>query len=319
MSILIKKIQNVASSNNLWERGSKIVIGVSGGPDSVCLLTIMAEIKEKCKFEIQIGHVNYGLRGKESKKDEELVKKLAEKYEIGLSILKLEKIKNFSEENMRNIRYDFLENVRKELDYDFIAVAHNQDDQVETFLMRIIRGAGLQGLSGMKYRTGKIIRPLLEVSREEIIGYLKKGKIKYRLDKTNKENLFLRNRIRNKLIPYLEKKFNPNIKGTIFDATLNISEDLSFISEYSEKLSKSKKNIKVSEIINVHPAIQRRLILAEIEKVKGNLKNIESSHIKEILKIIRSKKNKNQVFLFQGLKLVRKGDKLYLIKITNKQ
>ena len=237
MKNLIKKIQNNASLNGLWERDSKIVVGVSGGPDSACLLDILAEIKEKSEMEIHIAHVNYGLRGKDSDRDEKIVEKLAEKHQLGLSVLKVEKLhkKEVTEEYLRKIRYDFFEKVRGELDYDLISVAHNSDDQVETFLLHLIRGAGIQGLSGMKYKNKNIIRPLLEVSRKEITEYLKKNDLDYRIDKTNRTDIFFRNKVRNKLIPYIENNFNPNIKKTILDTTLNISEDMSLISELSEK------------------------------------------------------------------------------------
>lgn len=320
MKNLIKKIQDVVSLNNLWERNSKIVIGVSGGPDSVCLLDVLVKIKEKLSLELHIVHVNYGLRGKSSEKDEELVQNLAQKYQIGLSVLGVEKLKKseIAEEKLRNIRYDFFEKVRKELGFDWIAVAHNRDDQVETFLMRVIRGSGLKGLSCMKYKNGKIIRPLLGISRREILEYLKGNKLKSREDKTNKENLFFRNKIRNKLIPYLENNFNPNIKKTIFDATLNIEEDLSLISGLLDAKLVENSDFRVSKICKIHPALQKRIILRKIIDIKGNSKDIESSHIREIMKIIKSKKGKNQIFLFQGLKLIRKGDRLNLLKISNK-
>jgi tRNA(Ile)-lysidine synthase len=284
-------------------------------------LDILNGLKEKYELELHLAHVNYSLRGKDSDKDEDFVKELAQKYQLGLSVLVLEKLKKneISEENLRNIRYDFFEKIRKEWGYDFIAVAHNRDDQVETFLMHLLRGAGLQGLSGMKYKNDKIIRPLLGVSREEILEYLKKRKLKYRIDKTNKTNKFFRNKIRNKLVPYLENNFNPSIKETIFNSASSISEDLSLISDLSKKYSRGFRNLKASQIIKIHPSLQKRIILREIKNKKGDLKNIKAAHVEEILKIIKSVKSKNQVFLFQGLKLMRKGDKLDLLKIINKQ
>lgn len=316
MKNLIKTIQNAANLNNLWERDSKIVIGISGGPDSVCLLDILIKIKEKSALELHVVHVNYGLRGKDSDRDEEAVEELARKHQLGLSVLKIEKLKKneITEENLRNIRYNFFEEIRKELNYDLIAVAHNQDDQVETFLIHLIRGAGLKGLSGMKYRSNKLVRPLLGIPRKEILEYLKNNKLKYRTDKTNKTEMFFRNKVRNILIPQLEKKFNPNIKKTIFDSTLNIAEDVSLIEKISEKYIDNSGEMKIGQILKLHPALQKRLILKKIEFVKGNLKNVESAHVNEILKIIKSSKGKNQEFSFQGLKLSRKGDKLSLTK-----
>ncbi len=320
MKNLIKKIQNAVSLNNLWRKKTRIVIGVSGGPDSVCLLNVLAKLKEKYDLEIHIAHINYKLRGEDSMKDEDLVQELAEKYQVNLSVLNVGKLKKneTNEDNLRKIRYDFFEKVRKELEFNCISVAHNQDDQVETFLMRIIRGAGLQGLSGMKYKNDKIIRPLLGISRKEIVDYLKNNKLKYREDKTNKEDVFFRNKVRNKLIPYLEKNFNPNIKRTIFDSVLNISEDFSLVSGLSKNIFIKNKDLKISEISKLHPALQKRVILEKINDVKGSLKDIKSSHVREIMKIVKSEKGKSQTFLFQGLKLTRKGDKLNLLKITNK-
>jgi tRNA(Ile)-lysidine synthase len=316
MKNLIKKIQNSASLNNLWEKDSKIVVGVSGGPDSVCLLDILVKISRKYEIELHIAHINYGLRGKDSDRDEKIVEESAGKYELSLSVLKVEKLKkeNINEENLRNTRYDFFEKVRKELGFDLIAVAHNQDDQVETFFLHLLRGSGLNGLSGMKYKNGKIIRPLLEVSREEILEYLGENKLKYGTDRTNKTNVFFRNKIRNKLIPNLEKNFNPNIKKTIADSMLSIADDLDLISEITNKYSNSNKELKVSEISKLHPALQKRIIIEMIKKRKGDLNNIESAHIDEVIKIIKSVKSKNQKFSFQGLKLTRKGDRLNLVK-----
>lgn len=319
MKNLVKKIQNNVSLQSLWKRNSKVIVGVSGGPDSVCLLDVLVKIKEKSEMDLHVVHVNYGLRGKDSEKDQELVQELAQKNELGLSVLKVEKLKKINEEKLRNIRYDFFEKVRMELNFDLIAVAHNQDDQVETFFLHLLRGTGLSGLSGMKFKNEKIVRPLLDVSKKDILKYLRENKLKYRVDKTNKEDVFLRNKIRNKLIPYLEKDFNLNIRKTIFDATIVAGEDMSFISDFSKKIFSKNRNIKASEIQKLHPAIQNRVILEKIKEVKGDLRNIESAHIEEILKIAKSAKSKNQNFSFQGLKIERKGDKLDLLKINIKQ
>jgi tRNA(Ile)-lysidine synthase len=316
MKSLIKKIKNDASLNDLWSNNSKIIIGVSGGPDSVCLLDILAKIKDKSGTELHIAHVNYNLRKNDSEKDEKLVQKLAEKYQICLSVLKSEKIRKneINEENLRKIRYDFFEKIRRELKYDLIAVAHNQDDQVETFFLHLIRGAGLQGLSGMKYKNGKIIRPLLGVSKKEVTEYLKNNKLDFRIDRTNQEDNFFRNKVRNKLIPILQKNFNANIKKTISDSISSIADDLSFISKIASEKFEKIKNLKASEILKLHPALQKRLILEYIKEKKGNLENIESAHVREISKIVKSTKNKSQTFSFQGLKLERKGDRLNLLK-----
>lgn len=305
---LIKKVQNTVFQRGLFARGEKIVVGVSGGPDSVCLLDVLAKIATKSGMRLIIAHVNYGLRGEDSKKDEYFVRKLAEKYGIRSSVFEAKSKGKISENVLRETRYEFFEKVRKKNKFGLIAVAHNTDDQVETFLMRIIRGAGLQGLSAMKYKNGKIIRPLLDVSRKEILEYLKKNDLKFREDKTNLQNLFFRNKVRNELIPYLEKNFNPNIRRTIFRSIDNIAEDYSLIAGLAEQELKTMKQLSVKKILNLHPALQREILRNFLGK--EDIRDIEASHINEIIKAISSIKGKNQTLVLNGLKIVRKGDKL---------
>jgi len=317
MNKLIKKIQNTAHQHDLWKKGSRIVIGVSGGPDSVCLLDILAQLRPKCDMKLIIAHINYGLRGKDSQRDEEFVRKLAERYNLKIfSIKPIIRIKN-SENEMRNIRYEFFERVRAKNKFDYIAVGHNMEDQVETFIMRIIRGSGLKGLSAMQYKSGKIIRPLLGTPRAEILRYLKNKKLNYRIDKTNKENYFFRNRVRNKLIPYLERNFNPNIKKTIFEATGSIAEDNSLIQELSDKVYGNEAALSVRKILKLPPALQGRVLLRFINNKIIDGKNVEATHVSEILKAIKSTKGKNQIVLFKGLKMTRKGDKVIIEKLTH--
>ena len=317
MNKLIKKIQNTAHQHDLWKKGSRIVIGVSGGPDSVCLLDILAQLRPKCDMKLIIAHINYGLRGKDSQRDEEFVRKLAERYNLKIfSIKPIIRIKN-SENEMRNIRYEFFERVRAKNKFDYIAVGHNMEDQVETFIMRIIRGSGLKGLSAMQYKSGKIIRPLLGTPRAEILRYLKNKNLNYRIDKTNKENYFFRNRVRNKLIPYLERNFNPNIKKTIFEATGSIAEDNSLIQELSDKVYGNEAALSVRKILKLPPALQGRVLLRFINNKIIDGKNVEATHVSEILKAIKSTKGKNQIVLFKGLKMTRKGDKVIIEKLTH--
>lgn len=312
MSNLIKKVQNTCFKQSLLKKGDKIILAVSGGPDSVCLLDLFSKLEKKYALKLIVAHVNYGLRGRDSELDEKFVQDLAKKYNLKIFVKKVlfKNKKNISENYLRNIRYNFFENLKKKSNFDSIAIAHNLDDQAETFLMRIIRGSGLQGLSAMQFKNKSLIRPLLENTRDEILKYLKENKLKYRIDKTNFENNYFRNKIRNLLIPFLEKEFNPNIKEIIFKSARSISEDYSFMEEIVERKTKKLKELKVSTVARLHPAIQKRIILEFIKKQKGDLKDIESANIEEILKIIKSTKGKNQIVVFQGLKITRSGDKL---------
>lgn len=324
---LAKKFQNTSHQYDLWKRGDKIVVACSGGSDSACLLDIFAKLRQKYDLEFLVAHVNYGLRGKDSEKDEKFVRKLAEKFQVKLEIFhphlalratfsqKREKGKSWPSENeLREIRYNFFEKIRVKNNFDYIAVGHTLDDQAETFLMRIIRGSGLAGMSAMRHKTNLIIRPMLGITKKEILEYLKKNKLKYRTDKTNKEIPYFRNKIRNELVPLLEKKYNSNIKETLYNSSLNIAEDYDLVSVITEESYRKNNNLKISLIKKLHPALQKRIILKAIENVRPNLKDIESAHIGEILKIIKSVKSKRQAVKLQGLKFTRIGDRLFISK-----
>ena len=313
MPNLIKKIQNHIFSNALFERGAKIILGVSGGPDSACLLAIFSKLQKKYSLKLSIAHVNYNLRGKDSKEDEIFVKKLAEEYNLSINIFR-PKIgeKDRSEEKLRNIRYVFFEKLRKKKQFDLIAVAHNADDQAETVLMRLIRGTGLNGLSAMSAKNGKIIRPLLEITRKEISAYLKANKLKYRVDKTNLQSIYLRNKIRNELIPYLEKNFNPRIKQVLSKSAKAFGEDYFIIEREVDRVWNENKILSVKKILEFPIAIQKRILKKALmqKKIGGIYQNFIFSE--EILKALKSVKNKNQIVEYAGLKMTRHNDRIIL-------
>lgn len=320
MANLIKKIQNFAFQNNLWERGSKIVLGVSGGPDSVVLLDIFNHLAKKYDFQLHIAHVNYGLRGKDSQKDEIFVRELGEKYDIAVNVLKPKKAeyKGNLENSLRKIRYDFFEQIRQKLNFDLVAVAHNQDDQAETVLMRIIRGSGLSGLGAMKAKTNGTIRPLLCASRKEILAHIKQKKLVYRVDKSNLDTKFTRNSIRHGLLPYLEKNFNPSIKKTLSEWSAIVADDYDFIDKSAERFAKSVCKNKCMDFsaklfLDLHQSIQRQVLRNILKKMKNSTEDIENQQIEEMIKIIKSSKSKTQKAAIGGLNISKKGDKVEII------
>lgn len=317
MAQLTKTIQNFAFQNNLWEKNSKILLGVSGGSDSACLLDILAKLAPKYDFQLHIAHVNYALRGSDSQKDESFVSNLAKKYNIPLTILKPNK-KDYQgnlENNLRKIRYDFFEKLREQLGFDLIAIAHNQDDQAETVLMRILRGSGLNGLSAMKAKSGKIIRPLLQTSKKDILAYMKQNKLKYQTDKSNFDTKFTRNNIRHKLLPYLEKNFNPAIKTTLSEWSLAVADDYEFIEQNAQGfvglVCKNKcAHFSVQEFLSLKPAIARQALRSIFTKLKESSLDLENGQIEETLKVIKSTKSKSQKANICGLNISKKGDKV---------
>ena len=204
------------NENHFLDPDSKILLGISGGIDSICL----AHLLIKLEYKVVFAHCNFKLRGKESDEDLEFVKNLASDYDIPFYHCSFE-TKEYSNQNKisiqmaaRELRYKWLENLRQKISADYIAIAHNLDDRVETFFINILKGTGIRGTISMKCKNTYTIRPLMFASRADIVDYVKKNKLIYREDSSNFSDKYLRNKIRHKLIPIL-KEINPSINKTI--------------------------------------------------------------------------------------------------------
>lgn len=303
--------------HQLWKHGDSFILGISGGPDSVCLLDIFAFLEKKYDFRIVLTHVNYGLRGKDSDADERFVKELACRYDFPLFILHPNiTAKNNLEERLRDIRYRFFEKIRTETRFQYILTAHHEDDQAETFLLHLFRGSGLRGLSAMRPKNGVLIRPLLDTSRAEIIDYLTARNLSFRTDATNSSDRFLRNKIRNKLLPLLEKEYAPKLRKRLATTASLIAEDLSLLEENSKKNSKKVLLDSHSFSLKSFSRLslpERRLFLNTF--FKGLAGKVSGTWITETEKMLSSAKNKNQTLTFPGLKILRKGDTVLLIQL----
>jgi len=217
-----QKFLKFISQKQLIKENDKILVTLSGGPDSVLLLHLLNKFKKKFTLTLAAVHINHSLRGKDSDNDEKFAVKLCNGLGIKLYIKKID-VKSYAskkkisiEEAARILRYDIFENLLIEINFDKIATGHILDDNAETVLLNLFKGAGFTGLSGIPIRRDKIIRPLLTISKEEILDYLKENKLKFRLDKSNKDNIYERNIIRNNILPIIKKEINPNISGALF-------------------------------------------------------------------------------------------------------
>jgi len=289
----------------MFDKGDKVIVAVSGGPDSISLLYILYSLKEKLNISLAVAHVNHNLRGEESDGDEAYVEEFCNKHGIDYfarqaDIHKIEEEKGISCETAgREVRYEFFSELLKEIKADKIALAHNANDQAETVLMRIMRGTGMEGLVGIKPVRDKIyVRPLINVKREEIERYCVENNLKPRIDKSNMEKIYNRNKIRLELIPYIKENFNKDIVSTINRLSSTINKDNEYLEEIANKkfeefCKKNQHKVIIYEgAFNEPEAIITRIIRIALAKLVGNLYNFEKSHIYDVISIQANSTNK---------------------------
>lgn len=311
--MIIDKVKNTIKQNNLIIKGDRIIVGVSGGPDSTALLYILNSLKEKFGLKLRVAHLDHMLR-KNSAQDAEFVKNLAQKLGIPATIARIN-VKALAgqgsvEEIARNTRLKLFSKVAKSFKAKKIALGHNLDDQAETVLMRLLRGSGLYGLSAMqpkrKINGLTIIRPLLDTRRKDIEKFLKSKKIKSCFDQSNLEDIYLRNRIRNSLLPLLEKHYNQNIRQVLASLAESSAGDYDYLSKAAANLPESgKKALALKRLIKMHPAIRRLLLRNAIARAKGNTRSIGFVHIKELEDLIFNRPPNSIVDLPHGISVRR--------------
>lgn len=268
-----------------------IVVGVSGGVDSVVLFDILANISQKKEFNLIVAHVDHSLR-KESETDMEFVKKLCEKYNVKFYSKKINvkehsnKKKISIEEAARELRYDFMEEVCAKTNSSFLALAHNANDSAETFFINLLRGTGLSGLSGIPQKRPlntqvNIIRPIINLSRADIEEYAKKRNIKWVEDISNKENIYLRNKIRNELLPFIQEKFDRDIISSINKASKLINSADVFI---YHKIKKYVNDVLIEKKTSYVEIDLKKLFLFD-DFIKGEILNLILKNIFEIKNI----------------------------------
>lgn len=316
----MKRVQNTVAQHQLWSKKESFIVAVSGGPDSLCLLDVLYLLSQKYDFILEVAHVNYRLRGADSDLDEALVREQAAQYQLSFSVLHPRKTAPSNlEEKLRDIRYQFFEKLRRQKKATLIAVAHHRDDQAETFLLRLLRGSGMTGLSSMRPKNNYVIRPLIDMSREDILRYLKERKIHHRTDTSNHDQKFLRNKIRHSLIPLLEREYQPTIKKILADTATLLGSDYALF-ERMPALPYQEKNgalvFSAKTLLSLPDALLRQG-LRTLFTTHYQKKSLPKGLIDEILKLLGSTKNKHQILTFHDLKIERKGDTVRLLHLQS--
>ena len=295
---MIERVRQTIKDSMMLNSGDKVIVAVSGGPDSMCLLHILYSLKEELNIELAAAHVNHCLRGEEADADEEYVRKFCnsigvEFYSKRVDIHNYAKERNLSCETAgREVRYDFFNELFHKLKAQKIALAHNANDQAETVLMRIMRGAGMEGLVGIKpVRDNIYIRPIINILRKDIEAYCSENNLGARIDKSNLENIYNRNKVRLELIPYIQDNFNKDIVNTLVRLSQTVSKDNEYLDRMaSERYQLYGNNVGGRVLIRKEAfgepeAILTRILRIALFKLTGTLKNFDKLHIYEIIDI----------------------------------
>ena len=292
---MLKRVEGYVSEWNMLKKEDKVIVGVSGGADSVCLLFMLLELQRKIPFEIIAVHVNHGLRGDAADADEKFVQDICKKHSVTCviyqeNIMNIAKERKLSvEEAGRDVRREVFLQTMQQHGGTKIALAHHMNDNVETFFMNAARGTGLKGLGGIKPIAGVYIRPLLCLERREIEEYLGNKGISYRVDDTNYSDEYMRNRVRNQVIPYMEKELNARVVPHLNETMKQLQEIQCYMEEEAEKYFdicvKKEENgyIVLEESFATVPKVFRPMILKKVlVKVGGREKDLGECHIQSL-------------------------------------
>jgi tRNA(Ile)-lysidine synthase len=319
--MILERIKKTIQEYKLLEKKDRILIAYSGGVDSTGLLNLLLELCEEWSFELFLGHFNHKLRQK-ADEDEQFVRRVAKKYSLPLHVGSKD-VRSYArqkklniEETGRELRYDFLKKTALKIGGAKIATGHTMTDQAETFLMRLMRGSGLRGLGGIfPLVEGMIIRPLIHVEHKDIEAYLKGKGIKFRIDESNLDRRFLRNRIRLDLIPYIQEDFEPEIVSSLGRIASIIREEDGLLEKIAQETTKKavlKKNnrisLEVKPLSSLPRALARRVVRNFISELRGNLREISFGDVESVLGLREGKefplrkdhvlrREKDQIFL----------------------
>ena len=324
-------ILNTIKKYNLIEPNDTIIVAVSGGPDSMCLLDNLIELEQELQIKkIVVAHLNHMIR-EEAKSETVYVQEYCKNKEIDcyvkfVDILKKStELKIGTEECGRRERYAFFDEISEKVGANKIAIAHNLNDNAETVLMHILRGSGISGLGGIKpYREGKFIRPLIKCDRADIENYCEEKNLQPKFDKTNKDNTYTRNRIRNELIPYIQKKFNPNIIETLDRLSELVLDEEDYMQNVTEEafteILIEQENTKIvlglKEFNKLEYVIKTRIIMQTTKILFGTSNGIEKKHVEDIIKLCGNNIGNKFLMSNKYYKISVKGGKVSFEKLS---
>ena len=290
-------ILSAVKHHHMFDPGDRVLVAVSGGPDSIALLHNLHTRSSEFGITLHIAHLNHGIRGEAADLDEQFVREFAESLGLDCTVKRVDvpalksELKAGEEETARIVRYEFLQETANDIGADKIAVGHNADDRAESVLFNIIRGAGIDGLGSIRPVRGNIVRPLIHTTRREIETYISENALPFRVDESNMDIAYSRNRIRHEMLPMLESDYNSEIRA----ALVRLADIASDISDFMNQSSaKSLAGLLYKDawdaglFSELPTALQRQILRSRIEELKGDLKDVSLEQIDRVIEALRT-------------------------------
>ena len=326
MRSLPEIIAAAARGHGLWRRGARLLVAVSGGADSVALLLALRELAGRMKLALTVAHLHHGLRGRAADRDAAFVRRLAQRLGLPLLVERAD-VRRLARERgvslemaARAARYAFLARAARAARAEAVVTAHTADDQVETVLLRLARGTGLRGLCGMARRAQqgdlRIVRPLLDATRSEVLEFLRARGERWREDRSNRDPAFLRNRVRHELLPLLERRFNPGIRRAILRMTAILSEDEAWLEALCRPLLKAARRgpreLRTAALRRAPAAARRRVLRQWLFDAGVPLPDLDLDTVGRIERLLTTPRGSASADLGSGWRAQRQYGRLIL-------
>lgn len=328
-STALAKVRRTIQAHDMLHTGSRVLVGVSGGPDSVALLRLLLELRREYDLFLAVGHVNHCLRDEASLRDEAFVREVSGRFHLPFHVERVD-VKQWADTHGcsletagRKVRYGFFRVWMKRFGYDTTALGHHRDDNAEQVLMNLIRGSGMKGLAGIPaVRDGWIIRPLIRLPKTDILADLKQRDQPYVMDESNTDTAFFRNRIRYELLPLLERAYNPGVRSALDRLSGIIQEEETWMQSEAQavfnRLARrtGEKEVWLSRagLVDMPPALARRVLRCALMTVKGDLKRISAGHIDNILTLNAEKRGRKNLDMPGRIRVTLTRTRLYLTR-----
>ena len=301
----------------MFRPGDRVVVAVSGGPDSIALLHLLAEMTPELKLDLHVAHLDHGWRGREGTRDADFVRRTAVRLGVPVTVGRVDPAvwrrragrQSSREARARDLRYEFLKETARQIGARRVAVGHTRDDQAESFLLRLLRGSGSRGLGAIHPVVDDlIVRPLLEVRRRDLIAWLRDNHLSYRIDATNRDVRQARNRVRRRLLPLLARDYNPAAVERLARCADLLRDEDAYLAGLAEtefrRLATRRGETLVltgRELLDLPPAIRRRVVRRALETLRGDLKRITLEHVERTLLLLEDPAGRRSVSLPEGL------------------